>query len=90
MERYCPRHVHGGVTSPKLAILRIYCASKIASFLLTNLHMPLLAHGIDNAPLDGPPTGPTDWYTHLIVAGQTVELSLQLPGFSRQLLPVGH
>ncbi len=50
--------------------------------------MPLLAHGIDNTPLDGSPTGTTDWYTHLVVAGQTEELSLQFPGLSRQFLPV--
>lgn len=50
--------------------------------------MPLLAHGIDNTPLDGSPTGTTDWYTHLVMARQAVELSLQFSGFSRQFLPV--
>ena len=50
--------------------------------LVTNLHMPLLAHGINDTPLYGSPTGTTDWYTHLVMAGQTVELSLQFPGFS--------
>lgn len=50
------------------------------------LHMPLLAHGVDNTPLNGSPAGTTDWYAHLVVAWQTVELSLQFPGFSRQLL----
>lgn len=50
------------------------------------LHMPLLAHGVDNTPLDGSPAGTTDWYTHLVMAGQTVKLSLQFSGFSCQLL----
>lgn len=50
--------------------------------------MPLLAHRIDNTALDGSPTGTTDWYTHLVVAGQAVELSLQFSGFGCQLLPV--
>lgn len=50
------------------------------------LHMPLLAHGIDNTPFDGSPTSATDWYTHLVVAWQTEELSLQFPGFSCQFL----
>lgn len=51
------------------------------------LYMPLLAHGIYNTPLDGSPTGSTDRYTHLVVAGQTEELSLQFPGFCCQFLP---
>lgn len=50
--------------------------------------MPLLAHGIDNTPLDRSPAGTADGYTHLIVAGQTVELSFQLPGICCQLPPV--
>ncbi len=56
--------------------------------LFTNLHMPLLAHGIDNTSLDGSPAGTTDWDTHLVVARQTVKLSLQLSGFSCQFLAV--
>lgn len=50
------------------------------------LHMPLLAHGINHAALDGSPTGSTDGDAHLVMAGQTVELPLQLPGISCQLL----
>lgn len=50
--------------------------------------MPLLAHGVDNTPLDGSPTGTTDWYAHLVMAGQAVELSLQFSGFSCQFFPV--
>lgn len=48
--------------------------------------MPLLAHGIDHPALDGSPTGPADGDAHLVVAGQTVELPLQLPGIRGQLL----
>lgn len=48
--------------------------------------MPLLAHGIDNAAFDGSPTCAADGHAHLVMAGQTVELSLQLPGISCQLL----
>lgn len=48
--------------------------------------MPLLAHCIDHTALDGPPTGPADGDAHLIMAGQTVELPLQLPGISCKLL----
>lgn len=55
---------------------------------LTNLNMPLLAHGIDNTPLDGSPTGATNWYTHLVMAWQAVELPLQFSGFSCQFLSV--
>lgn len=47
--------------------------------------MPLFAHGINHAALDGSPTGPADGDPHLVVAGQTVELPLQLPGISSQL-----
>lgn len=49
------------------------------------LHMPLLAHGVNHTALDGSPAGTADGDTHLVVAGQTVELSLQLPGISSQL-----
>lgn len=48
--------------------------------------MPLLAHGIHDTPLDGSPAGATDGYSHLVVAGQTVELSLQLSGIGCQFL----
>lgn len=51
------------------------------------LHVPLLAHGIDNTALDWSPTSTTNRHTHLVVAGQTEKLSLQFPGFSRQFLP---
>lgn len=61
---------------------------KLCLVLFTNLHMPLLAHGIDNTPLNRSPAGTTDRYTHLVMAGQAVELSLQFSGFSRQFLPV--
>lgn len=57
-------------------------------FSLTHLHMPLLAHGIDDTPLDGSPTGTADWHTHLVMAGQTVELPLQFPGIGCKFLPV--
>lgn len=50
------------------------------------LHMPLLAHSVNHAALNGSPTGPADGDTHLVVAGQAVELPLQLPGISCQLL----
>lgn len=56
--------------------------------MLTNLDVPLLAHGIYDTPLDGSPAGATDRDTHLVVAGQTVEFSLQLSGISCQLLAV--
>lgn len=48
--------------------------------------MPLLAHGVDHAALDGPPAGAADGDAHLVVAGQTVEFALQLPGVGSQLL----
>lgn len=48
--------------------------------------MPLLAHGIDHTALDWSSAGPADGDAHLVMAGQTVELSLQLPGISSQLL----
>lgn len=51
------------------------------------LHMPLLAHGINHTPLDGPSTGSTDWDTHLVVTWQTEELSFQLPSICCQLFP---
>lgn len=48
--------------------------------------MPLLAHGINHTALNGSPTGPANGDTHLVMAGQTVELPLQLPRISCQLL----
>lgn len=69
-----------GVTPSKIV--------KIIQLVLTNLDVPLLAHGIYNTPLDGSPAGAADWDTHLVMAGQTVELSLQLSGISCQLLAV--
>lgn len=48
--------------------------------------MPLLAHGVDHAALDGPPAGAADGDAHLVVTGQTVEFALQLPGVGSQLL----
>lgn len=54
--------------------------------MLTNLDVPLLAHGIYDTPLDGSPAGATDRDAHFVVAGQTVEFSLQLSGISCQLL----
>lgn len=48
--------------------------------------MPLLAHGVDHAALDGPPAGAADGDAHLVVAGQAVEFAFQLPGISSQLL----
>lgn len=48
--------------------------------------MPLLPHGINHTALDGSPTGSTDGDAHLVMAGQTVELPLQLPGIGRQFL----
>lgn len=47
--------------------------------------MPLLSHGVDHTALDWSPAGSADGHTHLVMAGQTVELSLQLPGICRQL-----
>ena len=54
---------------------------------LAHLHMPLLAQRIDHPALDGPAAGPADGDPHLVVAGQAVELALQLPGLCGQLLP---
>lgn len=67
--------------------LGIQSADTQAHSCFTNLHMPLLAHGVDNTPLDRSPAGTTDGYAHLVVAGQTVELSFQLPGICCQLPP---
>lgn len=53
----------------------------------THLHVPLLAHGVHHAPLDGPAAGATDGDPHLVVARQAVQLPLQLPGVGGQLLP---
>lgn len=50
------------------------------------LHVPLFAHGIDHAALDGSPAGAADRHAQLIVTRQTVQLTPQLPGFGRQLL----
>lgn len=61
----------------------------IMSFPTTHLDVPLLSHGVDHASLDGPPAGATDRHPHLIMAGQTVQLSLQLPGISCQFLTTG-
>lgn len=52
-----------------------------------HLNMPLLSQGIDHSALNGPAAGSTDGDSHLVVAGQAVQLSLQLPGLSSQLLP---
>lgn len=52
----------------------------------SHLHVPLLAHGVDHTALDGPPAGTADGDAHLIVAGQAVEFTLQLPGVGGQLL----
>lgn len=71
-----------------MALHRFYTV-KIISLALTNLDVPLLAHGIHDTPLDGSPAGTTDRDTHLVVAGQTVEFSLQLSGISCQLFAVG-
>lgn len=49
--------------------------------------MPLLAQSVDHAALDGPAAGAADGDAHLVVAGQAVELPLQLPRLGRQLLP---
>lgn len=54
----------------------------------SDLHVPLFTHGVDHTALDGASAGPADGDAHLVVAGQTVELALQLPGVSSQLLPV--
>lgn len=49
--------------------------------------MPLLSQSVDDSSLNGPATSSTDGDSHLVVAGQAVQLSLQLPGLSSQLLP---
>ena len=54
---------------------------------LTHLHMPLLAQCVDHPALNGPAAGPADGDPHLVMAGQAVELALQLPGLCGQLLP---
>lgn len=51
------------------------------------LNMPLFAQGVDHAALDGPAAGSADGDAHLVVARQAVQLPLQLPGLSCQLLP---
>lgn len=54
----------------------------------TYLNMPLFAHGIDHTAFDRPPAGSTDRHAHFIMAGETVQLSFQLPSISSQLLTV--
>lgn len=49
--------------------------------------MPLLPQGVDHSALDGPAAGPADGDAHLVMAGQAVQLPLQLPRLGRQLLP---
>lgn len=49
--------------------------------------MPLLSQSIDHSSLNGPAAGSTDRDSHLVMAGQAVQFSLQLPGLSSQLLP---
>lgn len=49
------------------------------------LDVPLLAHGVDDPPLDGPPAGSTDRDAHFVMARQTVKLSFQLPRVCSQL-----
>lgn len=51
------------------------------------LHVPLFSQSIDHSTFNGPTAGPTDWDAHLVMAWQAVELSLQFPGISSQLLP---
>lgn len=63
-------------------------AKRKSESLLTHLNMPLLAHGVDNTPLYWSPTSTTDRHTHLVMARQTEQLSLQFPGVSRQFLTV--
>lgn len=60
---------------------------KVKWSAMTNLYVPLLAHGVDHTPLNGPPAGTTDRHAHLVMARQAEELSLQLSGISCQLLP---
>lgn len=56
--------------------------------LRTHLHVPLLAHGVDHTPFNGPSTSAADGDPHFIMARQAVQFSFQLPGISSQLLPV--
>lgn len=49
--------------------------------------MPLLAQSIDHSALNGSAAGSADGDAHLVVARQAVQLPLQLPGLSTQLLP---
>lgn len=55
--------------------------------MVTNLHMPLFPHGVDNTPLYGSPAGTADWHAHLVMTRQTEELPLQFSCVDRQLLP---
>lgn len=52
-----------------------------------DLNMPLLSQSVDHSSLNGPAAGSTDGDSHLVVAGQTIQFSLQFPGLSSQLLP---
>lgn len=52
-----------------------------------HLNVPLLPQGVDHAALDGAAAGPADGDAHLVVAGQAVQLPLQLPRLCSQLLP---
>jgi len=49
--------------------------------------MPLFSQSIDHSSLNGPAAGSADGDSHLVVAGQAVQFSLQFPGLSSQLLP---
>lgn len=51
------------------------------------LNMPLLSQSIDHSSLNGPAARSTDGDSHLVMAGQAIQFSLQFPGLSRQLLP---
>lgn len=49
--------------------------------------MPLLSQSIDHSSLNGPAARSTDGDSHLVMAGQAIQFSLQFPGLSSQLLP---
>lgn len=49
------------------------------------LDVPLLAHGVDDPPLDGTPAGSTDRDAHFVMTRQTIELAFQLSRIGRQL-----
>lgn len=69
-------------------MLQLQERTGFSHLFFTNLHMPLLAHCINNTPLNRSPAGTTDWYAHLVMAGQTQELSLQFSGVCCQFFPV--